>query len=324
MVPIYLTIVAVLLAAAPAQAAFPGVPGSIAYGKGTSTELEGTSGGLFAHGPRQSDRSRQLTADPTDSAPSYSPNGRLIAFVRAVRVGQPPIRATGSSIHLMNADGSGVRALTSGEHFDSNPSFSPDGRRVVFERRRGERVSSLFMINLDGSGERQLTRGAHRDQDPVFAPNGRWIAFVSNRDKDARSDQSDIFSVRPNGRRLRVLIDGPHDESGPDISPNGRRVVFASNRRRRTFNIFVARSSGRRVRALTNAHGTCFGRVCFHSPSWAPNGRHIAYIASSRYRTELKVMRSDGRRPRSFASGSIEPEGYGTSVGSPAWGPRPR
>ena len=323
MVPIWLTIAAMLLAAAPAQAAFPGAPGPIAYSKGTATEFEGVSGGLYAHGPRQRDGSRRLTADPTDSAPSYSPNGRLIAFVRVVDAG-PLTRATGSRVHLMNADGSGVRPLTSGEHFDSNPSFSPDGRRVVFERRRGERVSNLFVINLDGSGERQLTRGAHRDQDPVFAPNGRWLAFVSNRDRDARSDQSDIFSVRPNGSRLRVLIDGPHDESGPDISPDGSRVVFASNRRRRTPNIFVARSSGRRVRALTNARGTCFGSVCFHSPSWSPNGRHIAYIASSRYRTELEVMRSDGRRPRSFAGGSIETEGYGTSVGFPAWGPRRR
>jgi Tol biopolymer transport system component len=158
----------------------------------------------------------------------------------------------------------------------------------------------------------------------VFAPNGRWIAFVSNRDKDARSDQSDIFSMRPNGSRVRVLIDGPHDESGPDISPDGRRVVFASNRRRRTLNIYVARSSGRRARALTHAGGVCFRGVCFHSPTFSPNGRHIAYIASSRYRTDLEVMRSDGKRRREFDGGGVEAEGYGSAVGSPAWGPRPR
>lgn len=323
MAPIVLAIVALLLVATPAQAAFPGVPGPIVYGKGTATEQDGGSGGLFAHGPRRADASRQLSADQSDSTPSYSPNGRLIAFVRAVDSEQPG-RTTGAGIYLMNADGSNVRAVTDGASFDSNPAFSPDGRRIVFERRRGERVSSIYTINLDGSGERQLTRGAHLDQDPVFAPNGRWIAFVSNRDKDARSDQSDVFSMRPDGSRVRVLIDGPHDESSPDISPDGRRVVFASNRSRRTFNIFVARSSGRGVRELTHARDTCFGSVCFHSPSWAPDGKHIAYIASSRYRTDLEVMRSDGKQHREFAGGSIEAEGYGTSVSSPAWGPRPR
>lgn len=324
MIPIFLTVAAILVAATPAQAAFPGVPGPIAYTKGNASEGGVTSGGLFAHGPRRSDGSRRLTADPTDSDPAYSRNGRKIAFVRAVESGGPLGRILGSRIYVMNAAGSGVRPVTSGGFFDSNPSFSPDGRWIVFERRRGERVSSIFVIDLDGRRERQLTRGAHQDQDPVFAPNGRWIAFVSNRDKDARSDQSDIFSMRPNGSKVRVLIDGPHDESDPDISPGGRSIVFASNRIRRTLNIFVARSSGRRVRALTHADETCFGSVCFHSPSWSPNGKHIAYIASSRYRTDLEVMRSDGKRRRDLDGGGIEAEGYGSSVGTPAWGPKPR
>jgi Tol biopolymer transport system component len=324
MIRILLTVAAALLVATPAQAAFPGVPGPIAYSKGEVSEGGVRSGGLFAHGPRRSDRSRRLTADPSDSDAAYSPDGRRVAFIRAVESDASPGRTLGSRIYAMDAAGSDVRPVTSGEFYDSNPSFSPDGRRIVFERRRGERVSSIFVINLDGSGERQLTRGAHLDQDPVFAPNGRWIAFVSNRDKDAVSDQSDIFSMRSNGSRVRVLIDGPHDESGPDISPSGRSVVFASNRIRRTLNIFVAGSSGQRVRALTHAEETCFGSVCFHSPSWSPDGKHIAYLASSRYRTDLEVMRSDGKRRKEFDGGGVEEEGYGSSVGPPAWGPMPR
>jgi Tol biopolymer transport system component len=324
MIPIVLAVTAILLFAAPAQAAFPGVPGPIVYVKGEASEGGDTSGGLFAHGPRRSDGSRRLTDDPSDSDPAYSRDGRMIAFVRAVESDVSPGRTLGSRVYVMNAAGGAVRPVTSGEFFDSNPSFSPDGRRIVFERRRGSRVSSIFVIDIDGGGERQLTRGAHLDHNPVFAPNGRWIAFVSNRDKDARSDQSDIFSMRPNGSRVRVLIDGPHDESDPDISPDGRSVAFASNRIRRTSNIFVARSSGRRVRALTRAEGTCFGSVCFHSPSWSPDGRNIAYIASSRYRTDLEVMRSDGKRRGEFDGGSVEAEGYGSGVGAPAWGPKPR
>ena len=39
---------------------------------------------------------------------------------------------------------------------------------------------------------------------------------------------------------------------------------------------------------------------------------------------DLEVMRSDGRRHLTFAGGSIEAEGYGTTVAVPSWGPKPR
>jgi len=312
-----LGLVLISVAASPAQAAFPGTPGPIAYTKGISTELEGTTGGIFAHGPGQSDPSRRLTADPYDTAPSYSPNGRLVVFARIDLFGQP----APSQIYVMNTDGSGSRALTDGTTFDSNPSFSPDGRRVVFDRAVGAtRIPQIFVVNLDGSGLRQLTRSGH-NSDPVFAPNGRWIAFVSRRDQDARSDRGDIFSMRPDGSRQRVLIDSPRQESAPDISPDGRRIAFVRSSDHGP-NVFIARSSGRRVRALTD--DDCFRTVCHLSLAWAPDGRHIAFIHDSRYSADLEVMRSDGTNRKEFATGTTEVEGYGTTLSAPAWGPKPR
>ncbi len=87
-----------LIAAAPAQAAFPGVPGPIAYSKTTADEVEDT-GGLLAHGPSKKDAPLQLTENRNDSSPSWSPDGKHIAFLSIGRYS--------SGVTVMRADGRG-------------------------------------------------------------------------------------------------------------------------------------------------------------------------------------------------------------------------
>ncbi len=224
---------------------------------------------------------------------------------------------------MINSDGSGIRQLTDGPFFDSDPSFFPHGGRIAFARHAGGHTH-LFTIRLDGTGLRQLTRGPHTDSDPVVSPNGRRIAFVSDRDRDGRRDRTDIFSMRPDGTRLRVLIDGPRKELDPDYAPSGRRIAFASDRGHGGPNVFVARANGSHVKALTRSRGDCFAGGCFTDPAFAPDGRHIAALRTTRYSTEIEVMRSDGRRLKTFDSAGTDPEGFGGNIGAPAWGPRPR
>ena len=138
-----------VVAPATAEAAFPGKPGPIAYSQSTTDATEFT-GGIFAHPPRRSQKARQLTAVHGDVSPSYSADGRSLAFA-ANR--DPLVNPNGSHIYVMNADGSGVRQLTSGDNFDSNPAFSPDGSRVVFDRAVGNnRTFDIYSVGADGTG----------------------------------------------------------------------------------------------------------------------------------------------------------------------------
>jgi Tol biopolymer transport system component len=312
---------AALAGAPPAQAAFPGAPGSIVYPFVKINEAADT-GGLLAHGPRKRDAPVELTENPTDSSPSYSPDGRLIVFAGNH---DPVLAPQGSHLYVMKRDGSSVRQLTSGSFYDSNPSFSPNGKLVIFDRGGLQgRNTQIFSVSLDGSGLRAITDATGSDSDPTFTPNGKRIVFVSNRMASGRADRSNILSMRPDGSQIRLLIGGPRNELDPDVAPNGRSIAFSSDRDHGP-NLFVAKLNGKHVRELTHSRHDCFGSACYTNPSWSPDGTHIAFLAGGRFSSDLEVMRADGRGfSKEFANGGTEEEGFGSHVGAPAWGSRPR
>ncbi len=80
----------------------------------------------------------------------------------------------------MNADGSGLRRLTRGPAYHGWPVWSPDGRKIAFQRQDGQQAG-VYVINVDGSGERNLT-GDDWSLSPTWSPDGRKIAFQSVRD----------------------------------------------------------------------------------------------------------------------------------------------
>lgn len=317
------TILLFLVAAAgavPAQAAFPGPAGPIAYQR--LAFLDGTrAGGLFAHAPTQSDAQRVLSGDASAEAPAYSPDGRLVAFAADL----DSLAATRPRIYLMRADGSGVRQLTSGAQRDDHPSFSPDGKSVIFDRTTTgfDHYAHIFIVKVDGSGLRQLTYGATvRDTDPTFAPNGKTIAFVGERADDGTGDRFDIFSMKPDGTHLKPLINGPLKDEEPDFSPDGRSIAFTSNLNDGP-NVFVARADGRHVRQLTRGRRGCYRGRCYLSPSWAPDGKHIALLVQAGESSNLAVMRPDGTALKMITEGNEGQEGAAGPILGPAWGSAP-
>ncbi len=307
-----------LILASAANAAFPGTPGPIVYPK-SRTESDGTLryAGLFTHGPRIAESPEQLTFALGDVDAAYSRSGRRIVF--SARRGSPFPRR---HIFTMRNDGTAIEPVTSGPYVDANPYFFPGGGRIVFERKIGGRTH-IFTVRPDGSDLEQLTYGPHTDSDPTVSPNGRRIAFVTDRIAIDSSD-TDIFSMRRNGTHKRILVDGPWIEEAPDYAPNGRRIAYDSDRGRGSSNIFVAAVNGRRVRKITHSRGDCFRGTCFSKPAFAPDGRHIAMLGSSRYSTEIAIVRSGGGGNREFDSGGTETNGFGTRMGAPGWGPEPR
>jgi TolB protein len=124
-----------------------------------------------------------------------------------------------SSIFELDLRTRQTRRVTQTDAIDTGPSYSPDGKQIVFESDR-EGTQQLYLMNSDGSGVRRLSFGDGRYSTPVWSPRGDNIAFTKQ-----LSGRFLIGVMRPDGSGERVLTEGYHNE-GPTWSPNGRVVMF--------------------------------------------------------------------------------------------------
>lgn len=181
------------------------------------------------------------------------------------------------------------RPLTS-ETGDHSPSYSPDGRLIVFVHDdRGAGTSSIYVMRNDGSERKEVTADGLGGADPAFFPSSDAIVFARRTE-----GHSHLFTIRLDGSGLRQLTHGPYDDSDPAVSPNGRRIAFSSNRdpdgRRDRSDVFTMRPDGSRLRVLID------GSRSESEPDWAPDGRRIAFVSNRFGRSNVFRARSDGRR----------------------------
>ena len=167
-----ISIVALLALAVSATAAIAASPRAVVYSKSTTLGGE-VKGGLFAV---KSGHLNQITENPADTEPAFSADGRTIAFVRA------------GDLYSVRPDGSGQRQLTSGSTLDSAPIVSPDGKRVVFERRASEDgAADLYSVRVLGGGLHGLTSGPVAG---VARLEGTTTTGRTSRQTDGRSSSS--------------------------------------------------------------------------------------------------------------------------------------
>src|SRR4051794_4582059 len=143
-----------LALALPAQGAFPGANGQIAYhsADGSDQEILVTGGGA-------------LTSNSWDDrTPAYSPDGKKIAFVS--------LQDGNQEIYVMDADGGNQVRRTTNPLPDTDPSWSPDGTKIVYSSLQAGNPD-IYVMNADGTGTPQrLTEDAGADTDPAWSPDG--------------------------------------------------------------------------------------------------------------------------------------------------------
>ncbi len=178
---------------------------------------EGTSDLMVASAEGTDRRAITATPNSSEADPSYSPNGLLIIFESS------GIHSEGRHVFTIHPDGTRLRKLGAG----SQPSISPDGRFVVFDRR-----GSIWQMRIDGRGAHLIKAAgvpagatnpdpnfeSFKNSHPVYSPDGRRILFVRHR-------MLPDFGPSPQNYILWTMLpDGDHTEKIP-FGPGGTVAI---------------------------------------------------------------------------------------------------
>jgi TolB protein len=151
----------------------------------------------------------KISADTVlEGAPAFAPDGSRIAYVST--------RDGNAEIYAMDTDGRNAARLTTDPQADDQPSFTQDGRQVVFQSARAAGKPQIFIMNADGSGVQQLTHDSVPCLSPTVSPDGLTIAYVTTRDKSYH-----IWLMSRDGSNQRAFTRGTQRETLPRFMKDG-------------------------------------------------------------------------------------------------------
>ncbi len=202
-------------------------------------------------------------------------------------------------IYTIDLEGRNLRKLTDDQADYAQPSWSPDGTRILC-RVQGQKRFAL--MDCDGSNIEWIPTGELRPHfDAQWSPDGTKVAFTAHIAPDKAND---IYVLDLLTGIVRQLTNNRYTDENPSWSPDSRWIVFASNRDEKFWmprpggfgaasDIYIMDMEGNRLRNLTQT------RDHEREPSWSPDGTQIAFVMSNDgLPNQVYLMPASGGRRR--------------------------
>jgi TolB protein len=204
-------------------------------------------------------------------------------------------------IYVSHLDGSERIQVTNNRTINLFPSWSRDGRSLVFTSYKGG-SPMLYLFSLFSGKETKFSSQDGSNLGGRWSPDGKHVALAIE-----RQGNTDLYLLDQTGRLVRRLTNDPAIDVSPSWSPDGNRLAFVSSRSGSPQIYVMDVASGRATR-LTFAGGYNT------SPDWSPKGDKIAYTSRVNGRFDIFVIGASGGDPQRLTANARDNE-------DPSWSP---
>lgn len=250
----------------------------------------------FGNYPR--DAWRRLAHRISDEIVRYVTHDQGIACSQIIYISK---QGKGKDLYIMDADGSGQRALTSDQNLAAAPCWGYGGGEIYFTSYK-QHNPDLWVVRLSDNQTGVISSHPGFNLSPSWCEKIQRLVLTLSKDGN-----SEIYSMDYRGKNLKRLTYDRAIDSSPCWSPEGNQIVFTSDRSGSP-QIYLMDSEGLNVRRLT------FQGSYNDSPVWSPLGDRIAFASRKGGYFHIFLMNTDGSNWVQLTEGSSNNE-------DPAWAP---